>query len=900
MFGFYRRRITLRAKVLLLSLSIALPPLIIVCALALTSFDSARDTAVQVGASALREQAEAELALRAADKARLYDGDLTTVRQQVEAVASYAQVLIAAGPPPPTGAGRVWIPPDGPDPISERENAAAVARARQFTPLLRSVVEQNPLVSLGYIGLEESGVATFDKDIVDVLRDIQPFDVRERSWYTAARAAGRTVWVDTYVDANTKRLTTTCATPLYDAQGRFLGVVGFDVLLDTIRADVMRLDMGDAGSAFLINDRGDLLVHSDMNTSARRWGEAFNTENLLATDDPRLRDVVERMTQRGQGVEQVAFQGGDVYLAYAPIESAGWSVGIVVPVAEVVRPAADAGATIVERQNQLRAQLIGLLILGLVSVPLLGIFLSMLLTRRLRILKGGAQRIAAGDLAYRVETLGNDEIGDLGRSFNAMTDTLQQKVNELEENLGQLASLNDVSNEFRAILSFSELLDAVPRGACRCFGFDRAVLYLLEGAQLRAVSAAFGPGREAEAAQFMQAAGAMPIAIDSPTVEADIVRSGQAVIITDPWRHPRVIQSKQELSRSEAYIQVPIYGREEKIIGVLSADFHYSQRTPTPRDAAQLLTYASMVGLTIENTRVYSELERQVAQRTAELRDAFERAQEADRLKGQFLAAISHELRTPLNAIIGFSTVMLDELDGPISPLQREDLKIINRNGRFLLHLINDLLDLARIEAGKLELDIQPLDVHTLVNDVVETVHGILYNKKTVLRVSLPDQLPPVRADAAKARQVLLNLIANAVKFTGEGTITISAQAVVMTGESNESGTPGGVIVRDGRRLRPYIAISVRDTGIGIAPDHLPLIFEEFHQVDPHDRRKRGTGLGLSISRKLVEAHGGRIWVESASGQGSVFTFTLPCHIESLATRTPQRAESPQIAESIR
>src|SRR5262249_58288016 len=130
------------------------------------------------------------------------------------------------------------------------------------------------------------------------------------------------------------------------------------------------------------------------------------------------------------------------------------------------------------------------------------------------------------------------------------------------------------------------------------------------------------------------------------------------------------------------------------------------------------------VGLTIENPRLYNDLEREVEQRTNELREALDRAQEADRLKGQFLAAISHELRTPLNAIIGFSTVMLDELDGPISAMQREDLKTINQTGRFLLHLINELLDLARIEAGKIELDIRTFDLGLLIGEVVDTVGG--------------------------------------------------------------------------------------------------------------------------------------------------------------------------------
>ncbi|HMP40412.1 MAG TPA: ATP-binding protein, partial [Roseiflexaceae bacterium] len=820
-------------------------------------------------------------------------------RQQVEAVAAYTAVLIAAGSPPSDDRGRVWISPSGPDPATEQQYAQTVARARQLTPLLHAFVSQNPHVSLGYIGFEEGGVAAFDKDIIDVLRDIQPFDVRERSWYIAARTAGRTVWADTYVDANTKRLTTTCATPLYDAQGRLIGVVGFDLLLDTIRLDIMQNGAATAEQIFLINDRGDVLVRSDMDTATRRtesWNLPFDTENLLQSDNVGLRAVVARMVQRGEGIERVAFAEGDAYLAYAPIQSAGWSVGIVVPVAEVVAPAAEAGATIDRRQQDLRWQLIGILLLGIVAVPLLGSFFSRLLTRRVSLLSRGVQRIADGDLTHRVADLGNDEIGDLGHSFNAMARTLQQQVDELETNLRQLAYMNATSNEFRSLRSFSDLLDAIPRGACTCFGFDRVVLYLLDGTALRAVSASFGAAHEAEARQFLQIAAATEITITSPTVEADVVRSGQAVIITDPWRHPRVIKAKQEASRSEGYIQVPIYGSEEKVIGLLSADFLYSGRTPTPADAAQLLTYASMVGLTLENARVYRDLERSVAERTAELREALERAREADRMKGQFLAAISHELRTPLNAIIGFSTVLLDELDGPIAPLQREDLKIINRNGRFLLHLINDLLDLARIEAGKLELTIQPVDINTIITDVVETVQGILHNKKTTLRVALPQQLPLVQADATKARQVLLNLLANAVKFTPEGTITISAQAVVMTGDEAMDQASDGVIVRGGRRLRPFVAISVRDTGIGIAPEHLPLIFEEFHQADPRDQRKRGTGLGLSISRKLIEAHGGRIWVESTPGQGSLFTFTLPCHIEALEMRVPQTIDTPQTA----
>jgi two-component system sensor histidine kinase/response regulator len=227
---------------------------------------------------------------------------------------------------------------------------------------------------------------------------------------------------------------------------------------------------------------------------------------------------------------------------------------------------------------------------------------------------------------------------------------------------------------------------------------------------------------------------------------------------------------------------------------------------------------------------------------------------------------------------------MLDELDGPISPLQREDLKTVNRNGRFLLHMINDLLDLARIEAGRLELDPKPVDVRELIADVAETVQGLLHNKDVQVRLALPPKLPRAYADVDKTRQVLLNLLANAVKFTDAGSIVVSAQCVVIAGESQAAPPANGhtrtVVTRDGRRVTPFIAVTVRDTGVGIAPEDLALIFEEFHQVRDLQREKRGSGLGLAISRKLIEAHGGRIWVESTLGQGSSFTFTLPCYLE--------------------
>ncbi|MCS6842299.1 MAG: ATP-binding protein [Roseiflexus sp.] len=860
---------TIRSKMMLVALVLALAPLIFVSALSLSALERARSIAVQTASDALRAQAEEDLVRWVADKANLYDAKLDRVHHQVETIVRYQPVESEVANTLPD---RLWVAPNGPTPDALHAHASTVALARQYIPLLRASVDREGIVSLGYVAFEDGGVIAFDHDIIDVLDAIKPFDPRQRSWYVAAREAGKAVWVDTYVDANTKKLTTTCAAPIYDRTGAFIGVVGFDVLLETIQQDMLSIDTPPGGSAFLLNQRGDVLLHNALLSRQGRWDQPIVTDNLLSDANLQLRDIARRMTRAEQGVARLTIQNEEVYLAFAPIPSAGWSVGIVVPIAEVIGPAQQVSEVITQRQDVLSGQIILVIALSVVLVSLVSMPVALVLTRPLRELQAAAQRVAAGDLTYRVPESGDYEIANVGRSFNTMTDALREKINELEMNLRQLAALNEVSNQFRTIGSVREQLDAIPKGACECLGFERAVLYLIEQRQLRPASAWVHTNKADQAARVL--ADAQPIPLESETVAAEVVRSGRAVITGEATAQ----------SPSGNTVQAPLFGREKRVIGLLVASFDTSGRIPTPRDAAQLMTYAGMAGLALENTMLYADLERQVAQRTAELRAALARAQEADRLKSQFLAAVSHELRTPLNAIIGFSTVMLDEIDGPITPLQREDLKIINRNGRFLLHLIDELLDLARIEAGKIDLELAPLDVRALIVEVTETVQGLLHNRHIALNLLVPERLPYAYADAARIRQVLLNLLSNAVKFTTQGSVTVSARCVAAP--DSYLGSPGSsaVIVRNGQRLHLYIEVSIRDTGIGIAPEDLPRIFEAFHQVRSGDRR-RGSGLGLAISRRLIEAHGGRIWAESEPGKGSIFTFILPCAVVSRSNR---------------
>jgi signal transduction histidine kinase/CheY-like chemotaxis protein len=254
-------------------------------------------------------------------------------------------------------------------------------------------------------------------------------------------------------------------------------------------------------------------------------------------------------------------------------------------------------------------------------------------------------------------------------------------------------------------------------------------------------------------------------------------------------------------------------------------------------------------------------LERTVQERTADLAKAMQEAQEArttaeqaNELKTQFLANMSHELRTPLNSIINFTRILMSGLRGPLTDGQVDYLDRVRHSGEHLLGLINDILDLSKIEAGRMELFKEPINVGELVHSVMSSAAGLTKGKPIELHHEISANLPTVDVDRTRVRQILLNLLSNAAKFTDEGTITVR-------------------VVQQGTE----VFISVSDTGIGIAPENLQIVFEEFRQVEgSSNRRYEGTGLGLAICRRLIELHGGRIWVESELGVGSTFTFALP------------------------
>jgi signal transduction histidine kinase len=509
--------------------------------------------------------------------------------------------------------------------------------------------------------------------------------------------------------------------------------------------------------------------------------------------------------------------------------------------------------------------------------------LSRRITQPITRLTESTARMAEGKLDQEIPVTSRDEIGTLAKTYNEMAKALKRTLDERERVAAELRDLNrsledrirERTSQLRELyhlgvsmqepLPLSERLNLILKGVHEVIGLDRIIVWLpdQEGIYFEmAAAAGFAPS--------LPRGVRVPISDEVPTLarayrdRVEIIVEGLPAV--PPELRVKPPYDKLAVLRSLDFVVLPLISRGRSI-GVFAADNAVSRKPIAPRlDLFRI--FASQAAVAIENAQLFQEVE-----------EANRQLARASRHKSEFLANMSHELRTPLNAILGFTELIIDGVYGEVPEDLGGSIEDIHTNGRQLLRLINDVLDLSKIEAGRMPLNLSEYSVQELIDSVLSATRSLAAEKQLELNSQVDEDMPPAFGDSKRLTQVLMNLVGNAIKFTpAGGSVTVAAKLVPSSEFQVPGSRPGTWNLEPGTASASgQVEIAVADTGIGIPAEELENIFSEFRQVDSSITREYGgSGLGLSIAKRLVEMHGGAIWVESQVGQGSVFYFRIP------------------------
>ena len=692
-------------------------------------------------------------------------------------------------------------------------------RRTEFLKLLRQAPAITEVVWIDPTGHEQLRVSRLAMDSMN-----SGVDRSKEAKFTAA-SGGSNYYSPVYFRKDTEPYMT-----ISRPAGPGGGVTAAEVNLKFVWDVVSRIRIGKAGIAYVVDANGTLIAHPDISLVLKKSSFASLPQVAALSDPDRDASPLGREPD-----------GDEVFTAHSSIPTLGWTVFVETPRAEALAPLYASIA---------RAAL--LLAAGLLVSAVASYFLARTLVRPLKTLQEGAARFGAGELDRQITVRTGDELEGLAEQFNRMGADLaasyaglERKVDERTAALTEALEQQVATSEVLKVISgsvadsapvFEKILDSCER----LFAATGLGIFLIDEREVLHASAwrgHAGLGADLLADSFPRPLAGTATAIAARTravFDCPSVLGGSGV----PERLRRIAEVGGDFSIAFA----PMLW-EGRAVGSIEV----SRQPPSPfteKELGLLKTFADQAVIAIQNSRLFNE----IAAKSREL-------ELANQHKSEFLANMSHELRTPLNAIIGFSEVLAEKIFGDVNDKQREYLLDIHSSGHHLLSLINDILDLSKIEAGRMELDLAEVDVPMLLDHCATLVRERATRQGLKLALDIDPSLGAWVADVRKLKQIVINLLSNAVKFTpAGGRVTLRALSV------------------DDR-----LEIAVIDTGVGIAPDQQALVFEEFRQADGNYLRKsEGTGLGLSLARKFVELHGGGIRVDSVPGRGSTFAFTLP------------------------
>ncbi len=626
----------------------------------------------------------------------------------------------------------------------------------------------------------------------------------------------------------------TIAVPIERFAGDVIGVLQAEVNLKYIGDVVAAIHIGKAGHAYAITRTGELIAHPDISLVLQRKKASGLEQAKAAFADPANQPKTAVIVAQN-------LQGIKVFSSFAVAAGLGWAVII-------DRPVAEAYETLYASMFRTGT----LFLIGLGLALLASLFLARRVVRPVSILRAGVERIGTGDLGYRLELKTGDEIEVLADEFNKMTAQLQesytnleQKVEDRTRELTEALEQQTATSEVLRVISSSPtdiqpVFQTILDDAVRLCEAHYASIFTFDGESFHHAAT------QNASSALLEYLKNTPI---RPGRESALRRVGlehRPVHIVDILADPEYVVS--EAYREEglrSVLAVPLL-RENSLTGAIT--IHRRDVKPfSEKQIALLQTFTDQAVIAIENVRLFKEIQ-----------EKNEQLETANRHKSQFLANVSHELRTPLNSIIGFTRIVQRKTEGQIEKLQKDNLQKVLISSEHLLSLINQLLDLAKIEAGRMEAYVETFKLDEIIRVATTTMEPLLKTGQVKLVTEIAPDIPPLKTDRDKLKQAMLNLLSNAAKFTEQGEIKVAAW-------------------RDDGMLK----LAVSDTGIGMKKEELDMIFEEFRQADMSStRRYGGTGLGLAIVKKFIILMGGDIVVESEVGKGSKFTITMPMELK--------------------